>query len=131
MTTEQAKNVLKVCDALESDCYLQGYGQLRSPDGEFCCLGVACDVYGKEKGVSWLCSEDDWMFLSDEAALPHVVGQWLGFNSSGPEILGFDDSADANDAGVDFPTIAAEWRKLAMAAIQAESLPARPSPVAE
>lgn len=40
-------------DALRSGEYKQGFEALRSPDDEFCCLGVLCDLYSKEKTIPW------------------------------------------------------------------------------
>jgi hypothetical protein len=39
----------KWVEALRSGRYKQGRGVLRSSDDEFCCLGVACDLFGEEE----------------------------------------------------------------------------------
>lgn len=42
----------KWIDALRSGKYKQGRGILKTVDGEFCCLGVLCDVYNNEGWVT-------------------------------------------------------------------------------
>jgi len=99
-------NVLKVCDALESGKYEQGTHALCA-DGEYCCLGVACDVSGLG---DW---SDDDTYLEYRINLPPVVMEWLGFDDNcGPAVCGCPSSASANDKGELFPAIAAGWRKL-------------------
>jgi hypothetical protein len=39
--------------ALRSGEYTQGKKQLHTKEGSFCCLGVLCDLYLKEKGLVW------------------------------------------------------------------------------
>lgn len=48
---------LKWIEALESGEYKQGKGQLRDGD-QYCCLGVACDVYDKATDQS---GESGWI----------------------------------------------------------------------
>lgn len=47
--------IQKWIDALTSGEYQQGRGMLQSTAGEYCCLGVLCDLYIKETGQgSWV-----------------------------------------------------------------------------
>jgi len=73
-------------EALRSGDYTQGKGQLRNPgvDGEpdeFCCLGVACDVYrkhakkGKWEGKGFLHPDED---DSSRMTPPYSVMRWFG-----------------------------------------------------
>lgn len=39
--------------ALRSGEYIQGKEALRRKDNTFCCIGVLCDIYQKEKGGEW------------------------------------------------------------------------------
>ncbi len=52
MTVSSPENVRFILEkwvpALRSGEYVQGRGTLKSPDGEYCCLGVACDLMSKE-----------------------------------------------------------------------------------
>jgi len=100
------ENVLKVCDALESGKYRQGFGRLHRY-GMFCCLGVACDVSGLAK---W---SDDGVYCGKTISLPQNVVNWLGFDENlGPAVCDIMSSAHANDSGKSFYDIAAAWREL-------------------
>lgn len=70
--------------ALRSGEYAQGQLQLRRGD-EFCCLGVACDLYQRLEGVGQWRHDDDgdvgFAPVDDEAEyhlLPWEVQEWLG-----------------------------------------------------
>ena len=80
--------------ALRSGEYKQARGQLRK-EGSYCCLGVACDLYGKHvlKGDRWrqfkpskgMLHPDDplsYTFLGQGGALPRQVVKWLGLKRS-------------------------------------------------
>lgn len=102
-------------EALENGKYKQGNGCLR--DGkEFCCLGVLCDLYRKEKGGRW--KKDaygwSWYFLDEENFLPFEVRQWAGLDSSNPDVEFDGDTfslSNLNDEGHDFKEIAKAIRK--------------------
>lgn len=100
LTPEQQRHVQLWIDALESDEYRQTTGKLRDLgfddaqdarvlSNEYCCLGVACEVWRKETGIgSWKIdkeNEEDAYFVapSDQktGALPWEVRQWLGLDS--------------------------------------------------
>lgn len=44
LTAEQVANRRRWIKALRSGEYRQGHGMLRDYQGQFCCLGVACEV---------------------------------------------------------------------------------------
>ena len=108
-------------DALNSDNYRQGRGQLLK-DGEFCCLGVLCDVYIKQTNLAeWLppipvtgkhMIVDIDALAGDyiTAGLPWSVRQWAGCLSYDPHILYKGDSyplSHLNDVfGLNFKQIA-------------------------
>ena len=77
-------------DALRSGKYLQGTGQLRFDDN-FCCLGVACDIY-KENNPDRASWENHGYFRTrydgdDDGSsmeLPSEVSSWYGFHTSDP-----------------------------------------------
>ncbi len=108
-------------DALNSGNYRQGKGQLLK-DGEFCCLGVLCDVYVRQTNLAeWLPSEPvtgRHMIIDKNAlagdyitsGLPWYVRQWAGDLSYDPLILYKGESlplSQLNDAfGLDFKQIA-------------------------
>lgn len=78
---EQEKHRNLVADALESGEYQQCIGTLKDGN-EFCCLGVACDVFKKETGKGkW----NDTFFMVDSEAsqicLVTEVRSWLGLKS--------------------------------------------------
>jgi hypothetical protein len=63
--------------ALRSGKYEQGRGNLKNSDGQFCCLGVLCDLYQQEhKDVEW---KDKWgriTMLDHWSNLPWPVMVW-------------------------------------------------------
>lgn len=94
--------IRKWVDALRSGEYEQGTGTLH-PDGQYCCLGVACEVYKQETGQGkWTDLDVDGpphFVVSEQMArdtLPPVVADWLfgdGYQTS-PEVMG-----DVDDDG--------------------------------
>lgn len=68
-------NAKKWVTALRSGKYKQGQSYLRTGN-RFCCLGVACDLFGKDKNIEW----DEEIFLTAYDVLPYVVMEWLGLN---------------------------------------------------
>lgn len=83
--------------ALRSDEYTQGDGYLKTLDGNYCCLGVLCDLAVKQGVIpeptqptpatpysgSWeFGNEDD----TCDIALPKAVQEWAGLTGRSPEI---------------------------------------------
>ena len=96
------KRIGKWIKALLSGEYQQGTGRLKR-DGNYCCLGVACDVYRKTtKKGRWFRREDagDHSFLKAGAQLPEVVSEWFGLDQYDP-IVGHtsDGPARSNPVG--------------------------------
>ena len=83
-------NVKKWIEALRSGKYGQTKGKLRNyEENEFCCLGVACDVFAKETGQGYWSAggvfhiNGDY-YESNDNVLPKTVMEWLGLrNPSG------------------------------------------------
>ena len=103
------KNVDLWLEALESGQYAQCEGKLESPDGGFCCLGVACKVLGiprTEFNGDIFYGEDG---QAEDASLPDYVRDMLGLTSA----IGLynndnlDTLASHNDHGLTFEEIAA------------------------
>lgn len=96
-------------EALTSGEYKQGKHALRKGD-RFCCLGVLCDLYRKEKGGQWkrVTLASGQAFHDEEATLPEKVRKWAKLEDDNPAIdhPKYDCLAEANDAGVKFPRIA-------------------------
>lgn len=98
--------------ALRSGKYKQDVAALRTDSG-FCCLGVLCDLYAKEKKLKrnpW--SNNDcgrgweWNGIA-YGSLPRSVQRWAGMHSgSGDYGPGERDLAYQNDCGRSFTTIA-------------------------
>lgn len=86
------ENIRKWVDALRSGEYEQATGQLRTNKG-FCCLGVACDLYGEENDVTW--GRDDG-FIGRIDLPPSIVGDWLGIGSPNPVLayISYEDPED-------------------------------------
>lgn len=79
MTALQKGRIKKLVSALRSGKYKQGRGQLFK-GGEYCCLGVACDLYGKANGVQWeMEGSTAARMLDEDCELPRVVSEWFGF----------------------------------------------------
>lgn len=107
------KNARKWVRALLSGKYKQAKDQLRDGNN-FCCLGVACDLYAKEKKrVKW---NPDESFLGEDCELPVKVANWLGltktcgqFNPDArPDGFKIEEAslAQLNDRGWSFKKIA-------------------------
>lgn len=117
----------KWINALRSGEYKQGREKLRSPNG-YCCLGVLCDLYSKEKEIEWTFKEafeeentqpvDRWYFDGESEFLPQSVKEWAELEQINPLIkIDVDDPwedpwsyheevANLNDTGYTFTAIA-------------------------
>lgn len=109
------KNAKKWVAALRSGKYKQTRHVLRDGD-RMCCLGVACDLYGKEFGIEWESADGGFYFLERENILPSEVSEWIGCASPGTnmrdarlpsEDKNYDTQLCAiNDRGATFAEIA-------------------------
>jgi hypothetical protein len=74
----------KWLNALRSGEYQQTKGFLRKEDG-FCCLGILCDLYGKENNVEWNLTNNghNYKFQESESYLPSSVMEWSGLSGNG------------------------------------------------
>lgn len=105
------KNAKKWVKALESGEYEQGKLRLCTLGDKFdyfCCLGVACDLYVREKGSLKVTTENKTVYYDNEAhSLPIKVMDWLGLRTSYGD---FDNNMKAlarfNDSGYSFKEIA-------------------------
>ena len=98
--------------ALRSGKYTQAKQALKI-DNSFCCLGVLCDIYGKEKRIEWgkevenpyreevLC----FPFLNSDSNLPEEVKNWAELESKNPNIEEVS-LGQMNDGGMSFLEIA-------------------------
>ena len=103
---EQVKQ--KWLSALRSGDYKQTQLHLHTDDG-FCCLGVLCDLYGKEHNVEWeLANGDTYYEFQDQTAyLPLPVVEWAGTGSHDPYISSQSLTlTEFNDNGYTFNEIA-------------------------
>ena len=89
----------KWVNALRSGDYEQGQGALKNPDGQFCCLGVLCDLYDKHR-MEDFGAESSWTkdtvslneFISapedhEVGVPPNVVVDWAGLPHNNPDIF--------------------------------------------
>jgi hypothetical protein len=98
----------KWVDALRSGDYQQGRNYLRTDNG-FCCLGVLCDLYGKENNVEWNLANNghNYEFQDMESYLPSSVRKWAGVEGCNPHINdGESTLVRLNDSGSTFEQIA-------------------------
>lgn len=87
----------KWLEALRSGRYKQGYSNLKNSDDQYCCLGVLCDLHGKETGNEFT----GRYYLRDRYSLPEEVVSWSGLSgpwAAIPEPINDHNSlADMND----------------------------------
>ncbi len=92
--------------ALRSGKYKQGKSRLRSPKGEYCCLGVACIVqkvpYRDLKDALWITGDDYYGFGFIPEGFP---SQLIGKATENELVRSF---ASLNDSQKSFPEIA-DW----------------------
>lgn len=71
----------KWIDALRSGKYQQIKGALKSENG-FCCLGVLCDIYAREKNIEWKQGGEYkklfYLFERNFTGLQDEICQWAG-----------------------------------------------------
>jgi len=99
----------KWVSALRSGEYQQGQYCLRTDNG-FCCLGVLCDLYGKENNVEWEPSthyKNAYAFQDMATILPLSVMEWVGVGEGNPPVNGGPFTlGELNDKGFTFNEIA-------------------------
>lgn len=73
--------------ALKSGKYKKAKNALRTNKG-YCCLGVLCDLYAKEKKQKWEARYKSlgYNFQGISGVLPDKVMKWAGLKSSNPFI---------------------------------------------
>lgn len=94
--------------ALRSGEYKQGKGYLRQ-DGEYCCLGVLCDLHRKlKKKKRWKADSSGTFFMYDGdcSLLPTSVINWAGLEDDDPKLSKNKHAAALNDEGRSFNYIA-------------------------
>lgn len=104
--------------ALRSGEYKQGAGRLQDPQvGEFCCLGVLCDLAVKA-GVQVSVTQVGYevAYGGNTGSLPTPVQEWAGLDSPDPELaesyepddgnLYPEEASSLNDSGMPFSQIA-------------------------
>lgn len=80
--------------ALRSGKYKQARKRLKNRKGGFCCLGVLCDLHGKETGDKW--NRNDLSYFGRGETLPDEVRIWAGIEDPNP-IAGGCTLAEHND----------------------------------
>jgi hypothetical protein len=97
----------KWVSALRSSDYQQTKGRLRKED-KFCCLGVLCDLYGKENNKEWQHNEVIGYFYENHSfSLPSSVVEWSGIADSNPLVNDeIGTLSGLNDRGSTFNEIA-------------------------
>lgn len=100
------KSVKMWIAALRSGAYKQGTQWLRNGN-EFCCLGVACDLYNKthKRGLDIRKEGGEYYFDGSADYLPNKVQKWLGMSTASGE-FGSDALVEMNDRGKSFAEIA-------------------------
>ena len=109
------ENAKKWVEALRSGEYEQGvsYLHINRDDGEdFCCLGVACELYQKENGSPLMqetLHSKIVTYNSCRSILPYVVKDWLGLRTNSGVFYTTDEDYEEltvlNDKGVAFDEI--------------------------
>lgn len=78
MKKEVKKKWLK---ALTSGEYTQGKNALKTTKGNYCCLGVLCDIHRKtvkKAGCKW--DKETNAYLTETGSLPSEVMKWAGID---------------------------------------------------
>lgn len=104
-------------EALKSEAYAKGNGQLRN-ENKYCCLGVLCDLYGKKHGRGWKPAlhqapgqGEAYAFLTATCFLPEEVAVWSGLDGDEGENTQ-SDLAGTNDESDTFEPVIALIEKL-------------------
>jgi hypothetical protein len=98
----------KWVDALRSGDYQQTQRRLHDENG-FCCLGVLCDLYGKEHNVEWNLANNghNYEFQKFESYLPSSVMKWADLEYRNPPVNDEESTlVRLNDSGSTFAQIA-------------------------
>lgn len=110
LTTEQKAWLT----ALESGDYEQGNSVLRNRGDQFCCLGVACDLFKAEVGMDWLKDgAQNYVFAASPdscghtAGVPVAVQTLLRLRGTLGERLTGRSLAVMNDTGLSFAQLVA------------------------
>lgn len=104
---------------LRSEEFPQGGGALRSADGNYCCLGVLCEMAVQEGIIpaAWLqyptSADYTYGVPGDRTTgdysmgiLPNAVREWAGMSSTNGSIDEDVALSTLNDQGMSFPDIA-------------------------
>lgn len=91
--------------ALRSGEYKQGRLALHQGD-EFCCLGVACELYAKTNPIEITIKNTVTFYDEEESMLPTAVQEWLGLRDIGGVTFQGKALYTMNDTGDTFNTIA-------------------------
>lgn len=97
-TTMNPEVKAKWLEALRSGKYKQGKFMLRNQYDGYCCLGVLCDLYGKETGVEFFNTKtnmlgapiDQYTFLGSPALPGKEVTDWAGLRENNPLVVAKD-----------------------------------------
>lgn len=134
-TIDRTRARMELLEALRSGTYSQTRCRLRDEKG-FSCLGVACDVAAKH-GIGWwvevqYAGSPAWAFITSRDVprepgstigsaigatkimtdMPEEVYEAFGLQDPlGPEILGWESSANAEDHGASLADIADAWEQ--------------------
>jgi hypothetical protein len=91
--------------ALRSGEFKQGKRALKDSEGNYCCLGVLCELHRRKFGGEW----NGARYLGDDKYLPEEVSDWAGvtdtYEEGNPE-AGGNVLSELNDNGTTFEEIA-------------------------
>lgn len=83
--------------ALRSGKYKQGLGLLNDEQGGFCCLGVLCDLAGRDGGPSW----EGRQFMGRICSLPENLQRFMGISySQEKELMRLNDHERRSFLGI-------------------------------
>ncbi len=117
-TSEYIKRRLQWSHALTSGDYLQGTGKLKSLDGTYCCLGVACEVFSDDLNIrsreidtgTFFTIKNEFVADSSQVVLPEPLRKYLGLSRNDQNVLIF-----LNDSRISFTIIAGVILEMAVA----------------
>lgn len=85
LTNEQIERINKLADALESGKFKKGKNRLRTRNETYCCLGVACYLYGRAMHKNFWRKLEEFGYIFRRGSGSNLneledVQRWYGFN---------------------------------------------------
>ena len=80
LTEQQKNNVRLWCETLESGKYKQGKVYLRAKNDEYCCWGVACEIFQDKIKSAWYLTSSNYSICGLKFSPPEEINDILVSN---------------------------------------------------